>query len=262
MSASTSACERLGLTSIASASDGVDRTPVEPVSDFATLGITAFTTTRAAGTFSTVGAEPVGEVIGRWERVRSELAPVARRLATARQVHGAAVLVHAPGWCGWLRGDAADGHIAPDPGTALAITIADCVPVFIAHPAGAVALLHSGWRGTAAGIVPCAIGALARLGFAPADLHVHAGPAICGACYEVGPDVHAALGGPRPAGPAPIDLRDVIRRQALAAGVRHVSVSERCTRCDRDRFFSHRAGDLGRQIAVIAAPGARVDSPI
>jgi len=96
--------------------------------------------------------EPVHTVMSRWHELRRELSPGGDRLATAGQVHGSTVLVHHAGWQGWLRSDAADGHISMDRGTALGVTIADCVPVFIAHPSGAVAALHSGWRGTAARI--------------------------------------------------------------------------------------------------------------
>jgi copper oxidase (laccase) domain-containing protein len=36
--------------------------------------------------------------------------------------------------------------------------------------------------------------------------------------------------------------------------VRDISISDVCTRCDNARFFSHRAGDAGRQLGVIVAP--------
>jgi copper oxidase (laccase) domain-containing protein len=55
--------------------------------------------------------------------------------------------------------------------------------------------------------------------------------------------------------PTPVDLRAVIADQARLRGVRRISVSASCTRCDNDRFFSHRAGDEGRQLGVmVAAP--------
>jgi YfiH family protein len=136
----------------------------------------------------------------------------------------------------------------------MAVTVADCVPVFLAHPSGVAALLHSGWRGTVAGILPAAIDALGSLGLGAADLVVHLGPAICGACYEVSPDVHRQLTGRSVNRPTPVDLRDVLASQARAGGVRRISVSPFCTRCHQDRFFSHRGGDPGRQIGVIVAP--------
>ena len=115
-------------------------------------------------------------------------------LATAAQVHGATCARRTTGgWEGWLRGDDADGHIAAERGTALAVTIADCVPVFIAHPSGVVALLHSGWRGTAARIVERGDrGARASRPSAPTSSRIHLGPSICGRCYEVSAEVTRA----------------------------------------------------------------------
>lgn len=226
----------------------------EPVELFAPFGIRAFTTTRAAGTFGVNGDEPVREVMGRWDALRADLAVGGPRLATARQVHGARVLVHGAGWEGWLRGGEADGHAAPSRGTALAVSVADCVPVFLAHPGGAVALLHSGWRGTEGRIVEAGIAALAQHGAPAGELLLHLGPAICGACYEVSPEVHARLTGRRVDRPATVDLRALIADHARAQGVRHISQSPLCTRCDNGTLFSHRAGDGGRQLGVVQAP--------
>jgi YfiH family protein len=225
----------------------------EVVDDFTAYGVRAFTTGRAAGSFSSAGSEPVRDVMARWDALRDALRPGGPRLATARQVHGTRVLVHSSTWEGWLRGDDADGHVAIERGTAMAVSIADCVPVFIVHPSGAVALLHSGWRGTAGKIVEHGIAALTLRGVPVAELRVHLGPAICGRCYEVSPDVHERLTGVRPSRPEPVDLRAVIADQARAAGVRHISVSASCTRCHNDRFYSHRAGDDQRQLAVLIA---------
>lgn len=221
---------------------------------FADWGVRALTTTRAAGSFSVAGDEAVGAVMGRWSRLREALGAAGARFATASQVHGARVLVHDAGWSGWLRADGADGHLATTPATSFAVTVADCVPVFVAHPSGAIALLHAGWRGTAAGILPAALRLLAARGLALADVRVHAGPAICGRCYEVSPDVHAEITGRAVERPTTVDLRAVLADQARAAGVRDVSASAQCTRCDNGRFFSHRCGDAGRQLGVMAAP--------
>jgi polyphenol oxidase len=228
----------------------------EVVDDFASFGIRAFTTTRAAGTYGMNGPEPVSEVMARWYALVDELHPVAPRFATARQVHGTRVIVHSTDWEGWLRVAEADGHAAPDRGTAAAVSIADCVPVFLAHPSGATALLHSGWRGTASRILDRGVTALAHRGFVASELRAHLGPSICGKCYEVSPDVHRQLTGKAVDKPTPVDLRALLAQQARALGVRHITASPWCTRCHNDRFFSHRAGDSGRQIAVILAEGS------
>jgi YfiH family protein len=227
---------------------------VESLPDFDALGIQAFTTTRATGSFGSGSDEPVRDVIGRWDRLRKAIAEQGvTRLATSSQVHGADVVRHVGGWDGWLRGNAADGHVSRDRGTALAVTVADCVPVFLAHPSGAVGILHSGWRGTAARIVERGIAELAAVGAATKDLRVHLGPAVCGRCYEVSPEVVAKLTGRIVAAPETVDLRAIIADHAHAAGVRAITISSWCTRHDNARFFSHRAGDAGRQVGVIFA---------
>jgi polyphenol oxidase len=227
----------------------------ETVDAFRDLGFVAFTTGRAGGSFGTQSDEPVRQVMARWSALRALAGGDEGRLATAIQVHGNGVLVHEPCWQGWLRGGKADGHIAPERGTALAVTVADCVPVFIAHPSGVVSVLHSGWRGTVARITEQALSLLGELGLPAAELRLHCGPAICGSCYEVSPDVYGQLTGRAVDRPTVVDLRSVIAGHARAAGVRDISVSALCTRCNNDRFYSHRAGDAGRQLAVAFAPG-------
>jgi YfiH family protein len=228
----------------------------EEITDFADFGVRALVTTRAAGTFALGGDDPAGEVMTRWRALRDALGPLGLRLATAHQVHGARVITHRAGWTGWLRGDDADGHAAPARGTAMGVSVADCVPVMIAHPAGATAILHSGWRGTVARILEAGIRTLGEAGYLAPELRIHLGPAICGRCYEVSPEVYQQLTGEKVEQPTPVDLRAIIAEHARVMGVTDVRTSRYCTRCDNDRFFSHRAGDAGRQIAVIAAGSA------
>jgi polyphenol oxidase len=232
---------------------------LEWVEELAELGVRALVTTRAAGDFNLGGDEPVAEVMARWGALRSALgaAGPASRFATATQVHGNRMLLHEPGWSGWLRVEGADGHFSGARGTGLGVTIADCVPVFLAHPAGPVALVHAGWRGTAEGVLPAALAVYRAQGLALADLRVHLGPAICGQCYEVGPEVYERLTGSPATGPRTINLRAILAAQARAAGVLAVSASDRCTRCNNDIYFSHRAGDAGRQVAAIIADPLR-----
>jgi YfiH family protein len=226
-------------------------TGAEVVESFRAVGVTAFTTGRAAGSFTFQSDEPARDVSARWSALRTRLGGPAVRLATAAQVHGREVSIHADGWHGWLRGDAADGHLSAVRGTAMAVTVADCVPVFIVHPAGAAAVVHSGWRGTEARISGVAISELAALGFAADELLLHCGPAICGRCYEVSADVATRLTGTPATHPTRVDLRAIIAEHARQCGVRQISISPLCTRCDNDRFFSHRAGDVGRQLGVL-----------
>lgn len=226
----------------------------EPIRELESLGVRAFTTTRAAGSFGVATDEPVREVMARWERLRSDLASGGPRLATAKQVHGARIVVHGTGWEGWLRCDDADGHLALDRGTAMAVSIADCVPIFLAHASGACALLHSGWRGTADRIVERALDLFTSRGMPAGEITMHLGPAICGDCYEVSPDVFERLTSRMVANPTTVDLRALIAAHARLRGVRRISQSGHCTRCDNALFYSHRAGDAGRQVGVLIAP--------
>jgi polyphenol oxidase len=202
------------------------------------------------------GDQPIERTLDRWRRLREALG--ARTAVHARQVHRADLAVHrvaATG--GLLLMDGVDGHLTDVPGTLLAVSVADCVPVSVVSPSKrAVAALHAGWRGAAAGILEAGIRRMAEeFAAEPADLHVHLGPAICGACYEVGPEVHAALRPhvPPPAAPTPVDVRAVLAARAVAAGVapENVTVSAHCT-LHGDDFFSHRGGEACRQMGVIA----------
>lgn len=165
-----------------------------------------------------------------------------------------------------------DGFLTGRRGVLLTVGIADCVPAFLAAPARhAVALLHAGWRGAAAGIVPRAVAALRReLGVDPGELRVWWGPAIGPCCYPVGDEVVRALAATdagrepeawlreRDDGPARVDLRAVLTLQATAAGVPSgaVSSSSLCTSCDA-RLHSYRRerGGGGRMLALAGYAG-------
>jgi copper oxidase (laccase) domain-containing protein len=82
---------------------------------------------------------------------------------------------------------------------------------------------------------------------------VQNGPAKSGKCYEISPQVLPKHTGRDPGKPTPLDLRAIIADQARARGVTRITTSPLCTRCDNDRFYSHRAGDHGRQLGVIVA---------
>ncbi len=229
------------------------KVPREPIADFESIGIRAFTTTREAGSFSLASEEPVSDVMRRWSDLQEDLSADSLALASLRQVHGTRLMVHNGGWTGWLRGPEADGHIATSRGVGLAVSIADCVPVFLAHESGVTGLLHSGWRGTAGRIVQDAISLMTRQGIPSSEIRLHLGPAICGRCYEVDADVRAQLTGRPATRPGNVDLRSLIAEHASELGVQKITVSPACTRCDNEVFFSHRAGDAGRQVAVIVA---------
>ncbi len=146
-----------------------------------------------------------------------------------------------------------DGLWSDEPGRAMLLITADCVPVAIVRRAGqpAAAILHVGWRGLLAGIVGEGVGALG-----PGPTAAVIGPSIGPCCYEVGEEV---------AGPAReafgadvvrdgnLDLWTSVERALRAAGCDDVTRLDTCTSCNGDTFFSHRRdqGRTGRQ-GVIA----------
>ncbi len=227
------------------------------------FGLVAGITERGAGDGFSLGfwtGEPVGAVMGRWRAFRDSLRPAFNALQKAHQVHGTTVLWHEDVAPGWHVADAADGHATVQRGLLLAVTVADCVPIYLTTPDGrAIALLHAGWRGTAAGILEVGLRRLSeRAKVPPADVVMHCGVGICGPCYEVGDEVaHAVLGPAASPGKQTLDLRSVLARRAESLGLGEISVSPLCTSCNRDRFFSHRSsgGRDGRMLAYLGIPG-------
>jgi YfiH family protein len=196
---------------------------------------------------------PVGQVFARWQTLREQA-----RLGSvvhARQVHGSRIITHSNRIEGITIHDAADGHLSAVADLTMAVSVADCVPIFLVDArARVLALLHAGWRGIAAGILELGLQQILTHGAGSlAEVYCHLGPAICGQCYEVGPEVHRALGLDSPSRPAPVDLRDLLVRRAVTLGLLpgHMSISEFCTRCHADLFFSHRAGHDGRQMGLL-----------
>jgi hypothetical protein len=202
---------------------------------------------------SLFGTAPTGEVIPRWQRLRDRLH--CGVIVHARQIHRDHVLVHDDVPAGLLVGPDADGHATRRTRILLAVSVADCVPIYVAAPgAPAVALLHAGWRGVAAGILERGLEILRdSFGAGAADLYVHLGPAICGECFQVGPEVPRELGmADRDA--SHVDLRALLAHRAIGLGVdpARTTISHFCTRHGESPFYSHRGGCAERQIAVLA----------
>ena len=207
---------------------------------------------------------PVGEVMARWRAFRRVEAGF-DGVVLATQVHGADVAWHDAGR-GWIQLDGVDGHATAAPGLLLTVTIADCIPIYLVAPRRrAVALLHSGWRGTAGGILERGVAVLHdRAGVDASDIVAHAGVGICGPCYEVGAEVVTGLGGRADGhGPWHVDLRDRIAEDARRLGVGEFSASSWCSAHDRPRFYSHRAsrGADGRMVAYLGFPLSRPAGP-
>jgi YfiH family protein len=199
---------------------------------------------------------PVGEVMRRWRLFRSAM-PTFSTVVLGNQVHGTEVrTVDAAE--GWLQIEGVDGWVTTSPCVLLTVTVADCIPVYLAVPGRGIALLHAGWRGTGGGILARGVEALAAATSSTVS-HVvmHCGVGICGNCYEVGSEVITGCGrateGP---GPWHLDLREVLVDQAAALGVRAITRSLRCSAHERPTFYSHRAsrGADGRMVAYLGMP--------
>jgi len=205
-------------------------------------------TSRADGNLSTLrGVDP--------EHGRARRDALSARLGldwlcAGRQVHGTDVqlLRTRSGRAGEPVAIDADGHATALRGVGAMVLTADCLPVALAGT-GAVAMVHAGWRGLAAGVLEQGVRALRELG-ADGELEAAIGPGAGVCCYEVGAEVHGAFGGAHRDGDA-IDLRAIARERLHAAGVARVRDVRACTICD-ERFFSHRRDGerAGRQAGV------------
>ena len=152
------------------------------------------------------------------------------------QVHGTTVLRDVSG--------EADGFVSTDPAWGALVRTADCLPIALVGPGG-VAMLHGGWRGLAAGIVPAGVAALGEVTVAAL------GPSARACCYEVGEEVHAHFADYDARRGDNLALDVVAAAQLKVNGIKVVDTGI-CTICD-ERYFSHRReGDrAGRQGNVI-----------
>jgi YfiH family protein len=228
-------------------------------------GVVAGITTRgqAGGPGFSLGLwseEAVGQVMTRWRAFRAAFGERFPSIILSHQVHGVAVTWHGATRAGWHILDGVDGHATGADGQLLTVTVADCIPVYLAVPQKRiVALVHAGWRGTAGRILDRTVELLKREAFCrSSEIVMHCGVGICGACYEVGSEVYEKLTGHASPGPVHVDLRAVLAAQAAELGIHDITVSSFCTAHDQDRFFSHRAsgGRDGRLVAYAGFPRA------
>ncbi|WP_174721960.1 polyphenol oxidase family protein [Actinomyces qiguomingii] len=152
--------------------------------------------------------------------------------------------------------DPGGGRMLP---AAAAVLVADCAPLLLAGDGGAVvAAVHAGRRGLLEGIVPAAVAAMVRAGASPSGIWAAVGPTICGACYEVGVDLHDAAARIEPAcavttrwNTPGIDLVAGITAQLERSGVQHICDVHRCTYEDPELFSYRRDGVTGRQAGIV-----------
>lgn len=158
-----------------------------------------------------------------------------------------------------------DALITNQPGTALVVFTADCTPIVLHDPVtGAVGAVHAGWRGTASKIAAKTAQAMVfAYGCKASDIRAAIGPNIAQCCFQTDADVPLAMGDAY--GKAAEDFIRPVKDKyyvnlkglnALAlreAGVTRIEISNLCTACQPDRFWSHRkvGAQRGSQGAII-----------
>ncbi len=211
----------------------------------------------------TVGDAPQAVAINH-SRLFAALEIAPERIVSAQQVHGSRVAVVTAAEAGQVL-SGTDALISATPGLYLMLRYADCVPVLLYDPQRrAVGLAHAGWQGTVAQIAACTVRAMGTLfGCRPEDMWAGIGPSIGPCCYQVGPEVVAAVQETHPKaaglirrrqpdGHAHLDLWAANAYQLSCQGLRRIEIARLCTACRTDLFYSHRAeqGHTGRMAAI------------
>lgn len=198
--------------------------------------------------------------------------------AVTRQVHGNEVRVVTRAdrhECGAPVPYEADGIITTERGLPIMCFVADCVPALLCDAEnGVIAAVHCGWRSSVADILGVTVEKMCALGAKRDSICAAMGASIGRCCFETDGDVPAAvekyLGGEadglfdaRPGGKTMVDLRAANARHLVQLGLRreNIDVSEECTVCSHDKYWSHRytlKRGMGRgnlAAAIVLAPG-------
>lgn len=177
-----------------------------------------------------------------------------------KQVHGR--LVHLARECdrfelGSDKRIECDGFVTNVKGLPIMIYIADCVPVLMHDPeAGVIAAVHCGWKSSVQDILGAAVEKMCALGARPENIRAAVGASIGKCCFECDDDVPEAvekyLGGEteglfekKPNGKTHVDLRGANARRLVQLGLEadNIDVSDECTMCLPEKYWSHRATD-------------------
>ncbi len=244
-------------------------------------GAVVAVTTRHGGTSATpydslnlalhVGDDP-RTVVDNRERAAAAFGVALDTVVFARQVHGATAALVGPDDRG--RGTVSEGDAVPgadilvttSPGVTLAILVADCVPLALVDPeAGVLAVVHAGWRGTAAGAVGHALRVMTDRGADVGRVRAFLGPAVHPDRYQVSEQVVRALSDAvrpsaldavvaRPDGPGHwlVDLIAANRQQLAAAGVESGHITDSGATTSDEAFFSDRVQRPCGRFALLA----------
>jgi YfiH family protein len=149
----------------------------------------------------------------------------------------------------------ADALVTGIPGIALAVMVADCIPLLL-KSAESVAAVHVGRRGLTNDITRKTLSLMRDMG--ASQITAIIGPAICGSCYEVSEEVyrevvaaHPFAEARTPEGTFSLDLPAALRSVLSDEGVAIVNKFE-CTVENPDLFSYRRDGVTGRQAGVIS----------
>lgn len=216
------------------------------------------------------GDDPAN-VVENYRRLGEATGIPTEHMAFTRQVHGNAVRIVTEEDVHTIMGGVpydADGIVTNIPGLALIAFVADCVPLLLHDPVNGVAgAVHCGWRSTVADIMDNAVEKMVELGAQPEQIRAAIGESIGYCCFEVGPEVPEAIyallpdhhaGLVRPGereGKFYVDLREAIARRLVQLGLEreHIVISQECTVCNHEKYWSHRytKGERGSQAALI-----------
>lgn len=202
-----------------------------------------------------VGDRPEAVAANR-ERLAAGVGLPPDRLIWMEQVHGRAVVAVDAARSQPV--PATDALVTAEPGLAVVVLVADCVPVLLADPvAGVVGAVHAGRVGASAGVLPATLEAMQGLGARTERMQVLLGPSACGKCYEVPAQMQAEVAAHLPGsavatrrGTSGLDLRAGLRQQLIDAGVTQIGVDPRCTIEDPALYSYRREGTTGRLAAL------------
>ncbi|MBE6992190.1 MAG: peptidoglycan editing factor PgeF [Ruminococcaceae bacterium] len=178
------------------------------------------------------------------------------RLVSSRQVHGDTIHIADESDFGKASRSEldyeSDGLMTDKPGIPLMILTADCCPVLLFDPVRkAAAAVHAGWRGTALGIAGKAVREMVReYGCKSENIIAAIGPCISKCCFETDSDVPDAMEKGLGSGAERfitqskdkyhVDIKGINAEFLRREGVTNIHITDQCTACDTDRYFSHR----------------------
>lgn len=189
----------------------------------------------------------------------ADLPPIQRM----NQVHGCGVHeVSTPGTSTQIPD--ADAIVSSQAHVTLLVRTADCVPVVLWDRHSAVsAVVHAGWRGFVAGVIPAAVTAMTSAGASVNTISAWVGPRICSDCYEVGLDVQgqigavsrAALAQTKDSQPA-ADVGAGVADQLRVLGITEIAHDMRCTK-ETESLYSARGGDQVQRLQFVVSVDVR-----